>query len=104
MNIIDALAQSQQTKLINLDRKMLSDGLLSWSDAVFDVAMRELGIDKKDREEWLLEPVEHRQYYVKYWHEYEEIKKKEAFEERVAIKMDAGIAETDAIEQTLKCV
>ena len=67
MNILDALNEISKQDAPDGDRIMCEDGLLSVSDEVFECKMRELGFDKEDIDEWLLEPAAMRHVYINQW-------------------------------------
>ncbi len=63
MNILEALAQSQQAQQAQKDqgRVIMPDGLLSISDAVFLCALHRLGLAEYDAKEWLENPPRERE-------------------------------------------
>ena len=67
MDILECLAQQKVDAYSHQERIIMDDGLLSISDEVFNCTMYQLGFDKEDAEEWLLEPVEMRHVYIKQW-------------------------------------
>jgi hypothetical protein len=68
MDILEALArQPKIDRYAHSDRIICEDGLLSVSDAVFEVTMRGLGMDKEDIAEWMEEPVHLRGDFLRQW-------------------------------------
>jgi len=66
ISITEALSQRKIESCfggINDSRAIASDGLLTVSDAVFECAIRRLGLSM----EWLREPVENRSELLKLW-------------------------------------
>lgn len=63
MNILEALARSQQAKQKQTDgdRVIMPNGLLSISDAVFLCALHRIGLAEYEAKEWLLNPPEQRE-------------------------------------------
>jgi hypothetical protein len=70
MSILDALSESitKQASKANrhVSRITMPDGLLSIHDAVFECTLYRLGIDSDTIIELLQEPLEKREYYLKY--------------------------------------
>ena len=68
MDILEALHNSKQVASEKeRSQALCDDGLLPVIDAVFETTMRELGFDKEDRDEWMLEPAEMRHIYIAQW-------------------------------------
>ena len=67
IDILQALSQQKIDAYAHQKRIIVKDGLLSVSDEVMECRMRELGFDKNDRDEWLLEPVELRGEFMRQW-------------------------------------
>ena len=70
MDILQALQKQKEINpYIHRERIICDDGMLSISDAVFECTMYRLGFDKKDHDEWLLEPVHLRGEFIRQWNE-----------------------------------
>ena len=66
MNILDALKGLTPPKPEHNERKMLDNGMLSISDAVFYVALWKGGVEQAIIDDLMLEPVENREQILKY--------------------------------------
>ena len=66
MSILDALEEIN-TEEKQASRVICEDGLLSVSDEVFECVMRELGFDREEIKEWMMEPPELRNKFMRQW-------------------------------------
>ena len=69
LDILDALSQQKINAYAHSERMIVDDGYLSVSDEVFKCTMYQLGFDKEDMSEWMLEPIELRHKFMMQWGE-----------------------------------